>query len=69
MQSLLAYIFIVLSVLLLVVSLLIRKDFERAGGICAVVAIILLVIAICMLAFTGAAPHIVEDQYMPVSYP
>ena len=69
MLNIISYILIVLSIVCLIVSLVIRKDFEKLGGVFGVLAIILFVVAICILAFNGPAPHIVDDQYMPVSHP
>lgn len=69
MLNIISYILIVLSAICLIVSLIIRKDFEKLGGVLGVLAIILFVVAICILAFSGSAPHIVDDQYLPVSYP
>lgn len=69
MLNIISYILIVLSAICLIVSLIIRKDFEKLGGVLGVLAIILFVVAICILAFSGSAPHIVDDQYMPVSHP
>lgn len=69
MLNIISYILIVLSIVCLIVSLVIRKDFEKLGGVFGVLAIILFVVAICILAFNGSAPHIVDDQYMPVSHP
>lgn len=64
-----AYIMLLLSVLLLIIYMVIRKDFERIGSLCGIMAIMLFIAAICILAFTGYAPHIIDDQYTPVSYP
>lgn len=69
MHTTVAYILMALSVLLMLISLVIRKDFKTIGGICGVVAVVLFIIAVCILAFTGTAPRIVDDQYMPISYP
>lgn len=69
MLSTIPFILIILSVILLIVSMVIINDFERLGGICGALAIFLFIVAICIMAFTGSAPHIVDDQYMPISYP
>ena len=49
--------------------MLLAKDFERLGYILATIAIVSFISVICIMAFTGSAPHIVDDQYMPISYP
>lgn len=69
MPATVPYILIAVAALLAVIGMVIRRDFRNIGGICGVVAIILFIVAICILAFTGTAPHIVEDPNMPVSYP
>ncbi len=69
MFELVSQIVIGVSVILLIVSLIIRNHFERQSAILCVTAIMLLIAAICLLAFSGTAPHIVDDQYMPISYP
>lgn len=46
------------------------KDSERLSNICKLLALVSFAIAFGLLIFTvNHAPHIVEDQYMPVAYP
>ncbi len=70
MLELITWILTGFAFLCMLLALLSNKDSQRFSNICKLLALVAFAIAFGLLIFTvNHAPHIVEDQYMPVAYP
>ena len=70
MLKIIGWILIGLFFVCLVVERLMEDVFKRFSNICIYIAIISFIVGMIFVFCTAdPCPHLIEDQYMPISYP